>query len=155
MFAKFQHRCFNCSKSVTRKTGHIDHTRPLVALWPLDRHASILCTSCNNAKHDSFPIDFYRDPAKRKALAAITGLSLAEVEARRMNMAVLRRITRDVPAWYQLLKKSAAAHIDTRKVKSIPDRSFRAVARRALEFEGIDLYKLYTKQTGRPFPGRR
>lgn len=155
LYDKFENKCFNCGAEVTRTTGHVDHTRPLVALWPLDEHASILCTICNNEKHDKFPIEFYRDAAKRRALSAITGLPLADLEAKRMNMAVLRGVIEDVPGWYGVLKESAAAHADTRKVKSIPDRSFRAVARRAKELENIDLYELYKKQARRPFPGKR
>lgn len=155
LYAKFDNKCFNCGADVTRRTGHVDHTRPLVALWPLDEHATILCTDCNNAKHDKFPIEYYRDSSKRRKLAAMTGLPLAAVEARRMNPTVLRQITSDVPRWYRELKASAAAHEDTKKVTDIPDRSFRAVARRAQELEGIDLYELYRQQAGRPFPGKR
>ena len=44
---------------------------------------------------------------------------------------------------------------DLQKVRSIPDRSFRAVARRAQELEGIDLYALYEAQARLPFPGKR
>jgi len=155
LFERFGNQCFNCNTVVNRTTGHVDHTRPLVALWPLDEHATLLCTRCNNEKHDKFPVEFYRDPEKRRMLAAITGLSLAEVEAVRMNPTVLAKVTRDVGGWYEELQASAAGHEDVEKVRSIPDRSFRAVARRASELEGIDLYALYEAQEGVAFPGER
>lgn len=155
LFAKFKNRCFNCGAPVDRTSGHVDHTRPLVGLWPLDEHATVLCSHCNNEKHDKYPIEFYRDPEKRKELARITGLTLKDVEAKRMNSMVLARIIKNVPKWYAELKSYAASHEDFKKVVGVPDKSFRAVARRAKELENVDLYELYKKQAGKPFPGNR
>lgn len=155
LFAKFKNRCFNCGTEVDRTTGCVDHTRPMVGLWPLDEHATLLCAQCNNEKHDKFPIEFYRDRDKLRELSKITGLPIADVMARKMNQRLLRQVLQDVPEWYEALKGYAATHEDFEKVEGIPDKSFRAVARRTKELEGIDLYAQYEKQAGRPFPGKR
>jgi len=70
---RFDGRCFKCSTQLGQG-WHLDHTRPLALLWPLDQTATALCGDCNSKKRDRPPSEFYSiDEIKR--LAAIVGLS--------------------------------------------------------------------------------
>ena len=47
----FNRKCFKCSKAIDNpKDMHLDHTRPLMMLWPLDHTATCLCADCNIQK---------------------------------------------------------------------------------------------------------
>ena len=74
----FEGKCFNCSKSLKRLTGpegfRLDHTLPARLLWPLSEGATLLCSECNNAKHDRWPSEFY-DEGKIRRLAVLTGIT--------------------------------------------------------------------------------
>jgi hypothetical protein len=74
VWKNFGGACFNCgAKLPTPRHMHLDHTRPLALLWPLDGTATALCGSCNSEKRDRAPSSFYT-PAKLAALAKITGI---------------------------------------------------------------------------------
>ena len=78
IFDKFDGRCFNCNRElkyapVGQGEIHLDHTLPVRFLWPLrTENATLLCSDCNNRKHDRWPSEFYDDP-KLRALARLTG----------------------------------------------------------------------------------
>jgi hypothetical protein len=77
--SKFEGACFRCG---TRFSGprdmHLDHTRPLALLWPLDATATALCGGCNSEKRDRPPSEFYSaDELDR--LSRITGLDIEEL----------------------------------------------------------------------------
>jgi hypothetical protein len=74
---RFRYTCFKCSKSL-EAGWHLDHTRPLALLWPLDQTATALCRDCNSAKRDRPPGEFYT-PNEIKRLALMVGLSEAEL----------------------------------------------------------------------------
>lgn len=62
IWEKFNKKCFNCGKVIeTSKQMHLDHTRPLALLWPLDESATCLCGSCNSQKRDRSPVEFYSE----------------------------------------------------------------------------------------------
>jgi hypothetical protein len=47
---------------------------PAKYLWPLSTsNATLLCSECNNAKHDKWPSEFYR-PDQLKALARLASI---------------------------------------------------------------------------------
>lgn len=79
VFERFGGRCFNCSKLLTYKVRgtkeyDLDHTLPAKHLWPLSTgNATLLCSECNNAKHDKWPSEFYK-PEQIKALARLTSI---------------------------------------------------------------------------------
>jgi hypothetical protein len=78
---KFDKTCFNCKEPISSvRSMHLDHTRPLALLWPLDRAATCLCGPCNSQKRDRSPSEFY-DASQLKKLSAITGLSLEVLTA--------------------------------------------------------------------------
>ncbi len=82
IFNKFGGTCFNCRLDLHytpagQKDFHLDHTLPARLLWPLTTdNATLLCSNCNNQKHDRWPSEFY-DVPKLKALARLTGYSYA------------------------------------------------------------------------------
>ena len=83
IFEKFGGRCFNCSRELQyTQSGqgfHLDHTLPIRLLWPLHtENATLLCSNCNNRKHDRWPSEFYKIP-KLKTLARLTGYPYALV----------------------------------------------------------------------------
>lgn len=70
---------------------HLDHTRPLALLWPLDGTATALCGPCNSDKHDRPPAEFYSEN-KLEDLATITTIPLADLKDPKPNMAVIRKL---------------------------------------------------------------
>lgn len=89
---KFDRKCFNCHKELP-STGkmHLDHTRPLALLWPLDETATALCATCNTSKRDKPPSEFY-DEAKIAELSELTGLTIEELMKPEPNHAVISEL---------------------------------------------------------------
>lgn len=91
---RFGCACFNCgAKLSTPRDMHLDHTRPLALLWPLDITATALCGSCNSSKHDRAPADFY-SPDKLAKLAKITGISPTDLAKTHPNEEALALLLR-------------------------------------------------------------
>ncbi len=80
IYDKFDGRCFKCGTAIASENEmHLDHTRPLAMLWPLDETATSLCATHNSEKRDRAPAEFYTaDELER--LADITGIPLAELQ---------------------------------------------------------------------------
>lgn len=90
IWERFGKRCFGCNAKLPSVNDmHLDHTRPLALLWPLDETATALCASCNSAKSDLHPNEFYKDPAKLRALSKITEIPLDQLQNPSPNMAIL------------------------------------------------------------------
>ena len=89
VWRRFGGACFNCGTLLPRaRNMHLDHTRPLALLWPLDGTATALCKSCNCEKRDRTASDFY-PPKKLVALAKITGIPLGELSQPHPNETAL------------------------------------------------------------------
>lgn len=89
---KFDRKCFNCAQPLPDpRNMHLDHTRPLALLWPLDESATALCGPCNSSKSDKFPSEFYERPVL-EILSEITGIPLAELETPTPNMSVVNKL---------------------------------------------------------------
>lgn len=89
IWEKFGRACFNCGKPILkRKDMHLDHTRPLAMLWPLDETATCLCAACNSSKRDRFPADFY-DQEQLTRLSEMTGIALSDLSNPGPNIRVL------------------------------------------------------------------
>jgi len=114
VWERFGRECFNCGLPVTVEGYQLDHTRPLVYLWPLDEHATCLCSDCNNTKKDSFPVEFY-SPEKLRLLALKVGLPLEELRVKSVNQAELARIRSDIigfaTSWIPRLFNSVAIRV--------------------------------------------
>ncbi len=91
VWERFGRKCFYCKKPLALDEVHLDHTRPLAYLWPLDVHATCLCAAHNNQKQDKFPVDFYTD-AQLHELSAICGLPYEQLRQKRLNPTELKRL---------------------------------------------------------------
>lgn len=86
----FGKSCFNCGSSLaTAREMHLDHTRPLAFLWPLDETATALCGSCNSQKRDRSPSEFYVKPGQLEQLSAITKIPLLDLQSPKPNESAL------------------------------------------------------------------
>lgn len=79
VYERFGGACFKCGQPFgADREMHLDHTRPLALLWPLDEHATALCADHNSEKRDRPPAEYYTD-SELKELARITRLPLREL----------------------------------------------------------------------------
>lgn len=94
IWEKFNHKCFNCETNLpSPKVMDLDHTRPVVYLWPLDETATCLCPTCNSKKGQRFPVDFYTIE-KLKQLSLLTSLDMGILSSKDVNLnavSVLRK----------------------------------------------------------------
>ncbi len=96
---KFDRECFRCHAVIDSPGDmHLDHTRPLMMLWPLDGTATCLCGSCNIEKSGTPPSIFY-SRAEVAKLSSITGLSSAELADQGPNEKVIDHIENN-PDWF-------------------------------------------------------
>ena len=107
VFDKFGGRCFKCNRELNYSaSGHgdfnLDHTLPARLLWPLDTDkATLLCSGCNNEKHDRWPSAFYSLP-KLKTLARLTGYGYDLLSGPpRINDAAVEEIQADPDAFIE------------------------------------------------------
>jgi hypothetical protein len=92
VIAKFVGHCFRCGRDLRRTRGwHLDHTRPLALLWPLDVSATLLCGSCNSEKGNRPPAQFYT-PDELVRLAEVTALPLEVLKDPAPNADALDRL---------------------------------------------------------------
>jgi hypothetical protein len=79
VWARFDGRCFKCGMRLARQRDmHLDHTRPLALLWPLDETATCLCKTHNGEKRDRPPAEYY-SPDELERLAVVTGIPIGEL----------------------------------------------------------------------------
>jgi hypothetical protein len=89
VWEKFDRKCFNCSSEIASpREMHLDHTRPLALLWPLDQTGTCLCGSCNSQKRDRSPSEYY-DDAKLTLLADKTGIPVEDLRTPGPNLQAL------------------------------------------------------------------
>ena len=81
IYARFNRSCFKCGVDLSAdladqtaaKLGNLDHTLPVVYLWPLTiENATLLCRSHNGEKAGKWPGSFYSDTELRR-LSTMTG----------------------------------------------------------------------------------
>lgn len=127
VWKRFGKKCFNCGEPLLLKEVQLDHTRPLAYLWPIDQYATCLCSTCNNNKHDSFPIDYYQSKEKLHELSSITGLDYDKLILKDVCEEQLQRILNDIVYF--------AENLDA--------RTFRSIANKVLEVRpSVDLYQI-------------
>ncbi|MEQ1908027.1 MAG: HNH endonuclease signature motif containing protein [Vicinamibacterales bacterium] len=116
VFARFGGRCFKCKTPLAGTDWHLDHTRPLALLWPLDGTATALCGSCNSQKRDRAPADVYTD-AELKELSRITGIDIADLRSPHPNLSVVRMLL-DRLDWFfdEFLNSADMRHVNDGKV---------------------------------------
>ena len=133
---KFGSRCFNCDRELhfapaDQREFQLDHTLPIRLLWPLHtENATLLCSNCNNEKHDRWPSEFYDIP-KLKALALLTGYPYALVAGQpRVNEDAIAEIVADPDSFLE-------------EWIHRPDE-LRKVRRMILEHTEVDIFALAT-----------
>lgn len=149
IWKKFGMRCFKCGKRLKKPNEmDLDHTLPLSFLWPLDDSATCLCKSCNSAKSDMFPIDFYSN-AELKILSKITGLSLKHLSYRSVNKLVAERLFLKVQ-WFFDEFLANSDYQKNRKGKKAADLIVHSL-HNVLKASGykVDLVRLYREGTKR------
>jgi hypothetical protein len=86
IWKSFGKTCFNCGTGLkTARDMHLDHTRPLAFLWPLDGTATALCGSCNSQKRDRTPSEFYIKPGQLDQLSLFTKIPIDELKSPKPN----------------------------------------------------------------------
>lgn len=148
---KFSRQCFGCGKELKEITDmDIDHTLPLVYLWPLDESATALCRTCNSIKHELFPSEFkYYHNGKLSQLSKLSGIPLRVLESKEriVNKKVADLLVKNV-VW---LFESFLARKDYQKVKKgkkVADLIYKAL-NKILTTIDIDLVAVYKEQTGK------
>lgn len=93
---KFNKRCFKCDTELNNpKDMHLDHTRPLSLLWPLDETATCLCETCNSQKSNKLPSEYYL-PEEIKELSSIIGLSVSDLTHANVNLEAVKLILENI-----------------------------------------------------------
>ncbi len=99
VFRRFGGRCFKCGAALASdREMHLDHTRPLALLWPLDETATALCATHNSEKRDRAPSDYYTGEELRR-LSAITGVPLGQLADPSPNMEAVALLGRNLD-WF-------------------------------------------------------
>ena len=97
VWENFSKKCFNCNEPLyLAREMHLDHTRPLALLWPLDETATALCGTCNSSKSDKFPSDFYKSLEKLEQLSKLTGIPFEQLLAPTPNVEVIDKLLRNL-----------------------------------------------------------
>ncbi len=106
IWERFGKECFKCGESLQSPSEmDLDHTMPLAALWPLDEHATCLCSDCNSRKSDQYPVDFYTKKELNE-LAELVELNVDYLRERSINKDAVRELKYNI-VWFfdEFLKK--------------------------------------------------
>lgn len=143
IWKKFGKKCFKCKKLISEKNMHLDHTRPLSYLWPLDKTATCLCGDCNSSKSDIFPVDFY-DEDELISLSKITDLSIEELQSKDPNYEILDFLKSN-PRYLFEKFLSTSTYLTIKDGKFTPDLIIKSLNRlmEEYEFNGQSLEDFY------------
>ena len=148
VWKRFGCACFNCgAKLPTPRDMHLDHTRPLALLWPLDGTATALCGSCNSEKRDRAPSDFYT-PAKLAALAKITSIPLDDLAKTHPNEDALARLLRRLDWFFGefLLREEMTKERDGKIAGELVVKALQKVLARSEQHKGVNLQAEYDRR---------
>jgi len=143
IWKNFQGKCFKCKKPVSESEMHLDHTRPLSYLWPLDETATCLCSNCNSSKSDIFPVDFY-DEEELINLSKLTNLSIEELKSKNPNYEILDFLKTN-PSYLFEKFLSTPTYLTIKDRKFTPDLIIKSLNRlmEEYEFNGLSLEDFY------------
>jgi hypothetical protein len=129
IWEKFGRKCFRCGRALALGKVQLDHTRPLAYLWPIDEHATCLCSVCNNYKRERFPVDVYTEPQLRR-LSKITGLAYGKLTSKEVNQPELDRVLENIEEF----------------AREWDPRTFNAIARKVKELlPKVNLFEVLRK----------
>jgi hypothetical protein len=151
VWKRFARRCFKCGEALpTVKDMNLDHTRPLALLWPLDGTATALCESCNSAKRDRAPGDFYTDK-KLAELSLITGISVRELHDAGPNEDALDRLVKRLKWFFETFLSSAemTKERDGKIVGELVIKALQKVLARSARHSELDVVKEYDRKRKR------
>ena len=102
IFEKFEGKCFRCPQVFDDPHAmHLDHTRPLALLWPLDATATALCGDCNSEKRDRPPVEFYTDEELLR-LADMTGIKINELKNPTPNLEAIKLLQKKLDWFFKV-----------------------------------------------------
>lgn len=141
IFQRFDGRCFKCGTAFAgQKDMHLDHTRPLAMLWPLDETATALCGTHNSEKRDRPPAEYYTDDELQR-LSRLTGVPLADLRDPSPNRDAVERLSVDL-VWFHdvFLELPALQHV--RDGKRPADLVVKALKKVLARYPGGPPFKL-------------
>lgn len=147
VWRRFGCACFNCgAKLATARDMHLDHTRPLALLWPLDGTATALCGSCNSEKRDRAPSDFYT-PAKLAALAKITNIAPDELAKSNPNEEAIELLLRRLEWFFGkfLLREEMTKERDGKVAGELVVKALQKVLARSGNHKHVNLQAEYDR----------
>lgn len=141
VFRRFGGRCFKCGTAfASEKDMHLDHTRPLAMLWPLDETATALCSSHNSEKRDRSPADYYSaDELVR--LAKLTGVPLVELQDPSPNVEAIDLLGKNL-SWFHKEFLQLPALQQVREGKLTADLVVKALRKVLAAYPGGPPFKL-------------
>lgn len=148
VWRRFGCACFNCGTSLpTTRDMNLDHTRPLALLWPLDGTATALCKSCNSAKRDLPPSEFYARP-KLVELAQITGVEIADLIDAPVNEAALATLLAKQDWLFEdfLMRPEMTKERDGKIAGELVVKSLQKVIARSAKHPQVDLEAAYQQR---------
>jgi hypothetical protein len=148
VWRRFGGACFNCgTKLPTPRDMHLDHTRPLALLWPLDGTATALCGSCNSEKRDRSPANFYT-PAKLALLAKITGVPIIDLSRAHPNDEALDFLLSKLDWFFGefLLREEMTKERDGKVAGELVVKALQKVIARSGKHSTVDLQAEYERR---------
>lgn len=148
IWQKFNGECFKCkTKLKSIKNMHLDHTRPLALLWPLDETATCLCKSCNSQKRDRAPSEFY-SPKELEDLSKITGLSLKELQNPSPNDYAIYFIIENLDWLFNTFCKKPELQIthDGKLALDLFLKALNKVIKKTKSYDKIDFLEIYNSR---------
>lgn len=151
VWRRFGHKCFSCGVMLeTPRTMHLDHTRPLAFLWPLDGTATALCKSCNSLKRDRSPRDFYTADSLAR-LSRITGIPLDQLRHERPNEAAIDLLLRRRNWFFDdfLCRDEMTKERDGKITGELVVKALQRVLARSPKYRKINLLAEYDRRRSR------
>lgn len=148
IWKKFDGHCFNCETPIKNaKSMHLDHTRPLALLWPLDGTATCLCSSCNTQKRDRPPVEFYSEE-KLEDLSQETGISLKEITDPAPNVEAIELLSERLDWFFDvfLLKPELKKVRDGKVTAELLVKALQKTINKSKYAGKLKLYDMYKKR---------
>ena len=141
VYERFDGRCFKCGTALANeKEMHLDHTRPLALLWPLDETATALCVTHNSEKRDRPPAEYYTAEELQR-LSAITGVPLEELQDPSPNMVAIALLGENLEWFHQVFLQLPALQQE-REGKLPADLVVKALRKALARCSGGPPYKI-------------
>lgn len=135
IYERFDGRCFKCGTALASpRAMHLDHTRPLAYLWPLDETATALCATHNSEKRDRMPVEYYTEDELVR-LAGITGIPLKELRNPSVNKEAVDLLGADL-FWFEDVFLEAPALQRVHDGKKPADLLVKALSRALQRYPG-------------------